>query len=226
MKISNRSLAAACAAALGAAGLLSWASAQIVQPTEDPGAEPASIGKTPAQNPTPETVIRNWAMAQQVTARAMIAKYGQPSRWNEAALTWTHNGPWEKTVVYRRWWPRFLGKRDKDCLEQAIAYRIPAEKVDELKRFDRRLSVDASHNLLSSRSESEPQNFLALNLADEIITEKRGVEEARDFYTKTEKLSRSGKSSAYMDGLLFPNRSGDLRIDDHLGIDYDRNMMP
>ncbi|MFI5349574.1 MAG: hypothetical protein ACHQ2Z_08530 [Elusimicrobiota bacterium] len=223
MNSIERRSAAACAAALGVSFLLFSATfgrrsvAQPVDPTANDKATPP---------PSPETVIQKWAMAPQVTARAMIAKYGQPSRWNEAALTWTHNGPWEKTVVYRRWWPRFLGKRDKDCLEQTIAYRVPAEKVDDLKRFDRRLSVDASRSLLSSRSESEPQNFLTLNLADEIITEKRSVEEARDFYAKTEKLSRSGKSSAYMDGLLFPSRSGDLRIDDHLGIDYDRNMMP
>ena len=242
MKSLNRRTILAYAAALGASVLAVSAtfvrtsvaqvrtdplpgSREIVEPTEDPGAEPAAIEKK-TQFQSPETAIRKWPEASRVTARAMIAKYGQPERWNEGALTWINNGPWEKTVVYRSWWPRFLGKRNHDNLEQTIAYRVPPEKVDDLKRFDRRLAVDQGRSQLSARSESEPQNFLALNLADEIVTEKRSVEEARDFYGKTERLSKAGKSSAYMGGLLFPDRSDrDLRIDDHID-SYDRNMMP
>ena len=233
MNFIDRSLAAASAAALTLAVLLlssmfglSRVARATIEPTEDPGAEPAITADKAAPS-TPEAAIRKWPDASRVTARAMIAKYGQPARWNEAALTWINNGPWEKTVVYRSWWPRILGKRDKDCLEQTIAYRVPSEKLDDLKRFDRRLAVDDSRSRLSARSESEPQNFLALNLADEIVTEKRSVEEARDFYGKTEKLTMAGKSSAYTEGLLFPGRSErDMRIDDHIGIDYDRDMMP
>ena len=41
-------------------------------------------------------------------------------------------------------------------------------------------------------------------LAEEIVSGKRGVEDAREFYRKTEELAQSGKSSRYLDGLLFP----------------------
>jgi hypothetical protein len=46
-------------------------------------------------------------------------------------------------------------------------------------------------------------NILALNLADEIVTDRRSVEDARDFYRETAQLSRSGKTSRYTEGFLF-----------------------
>jgi hypothetical protein len=68
-------------------------------------------------------------------------------------------------------------------------------------------------------------NFLALNLVDEIATGARSVEDARDFYSKTARLSKAGKSSAYMEGLLFPNRRENGRLPEREPSD-DRGMMP
>ena len=198
------------------------ASQPAVEPTKDTFAGPPSTEGT-ASSQTPETVIRNWPEGARITARAMIAKYGQPTRYSEGALVWIANGPWEKTVVYRSAWPHFAGKKDKDYLEQTIAYRVPNEKIGELRRFDRRLEVNESRSQLSARSESEPMNFLALNLADEIVTDKRSAEEARDFYLKTERLAKAGKSSAYTEGFLFPSHSGGLSP---ISPDYDRNLVP
>ena len=235
MKYLNRTTPAAYAAGLGLSVLLFPAtfgrigaaraqsntppgSQATLEPAEVPDAEPAMTEKT-AESQTPETIIQKWPEGAQATAREIISKYGEPSRFTDGALVWFNNGPWQKTVVYRSAWPRFLGKKDKDYLEQTIAYQVPVEKVDDLKRFDRRLAVNESRGQLSARSESEPMNFLALNLADEIVKEKRTVEDARDFYSRTEKLSKAGKSSVYMSGFLFP------LLGDH-ETDYDRSMMP
>ena len=152
---------------------------------------------------TPEAVIRSWPETPRKTARMMIEKYGRPNRYSEDSLVWVHNGPWEKTVVYREAWPHSAVKRDKDYLKQVIGYHVPEDKVDSLRRFDRRLEVDKETNEVSFQSESERTNFLALNLADEIATDKRSVEDARDFFRKTESFASSGKSSQYCDGLLF-----------------------
>jgi len=169
-----------------------------------------TVGPPPTEgtqaSQTPETVISKWPEGARLTARDMIAKYGEPNRFSEGALVWIDNGPWQKTVVYRNAWPHFLGRKDKDYLEQTISYRVPIEKIEDLKRFDRRLEINESRGQLSARSESEAMNFLALNLADEIVTDKRGVDDARDFMAKTESLSASGKSSNYTKGFLFPNR--------------------
>jgi hypothetical protein len=153
---------------------------------------------------TPETVVREWPELSQKMARAMIEKYGQPVRFNDDALVWEHNGSWQKSVVYRAAWPHSAAKKDVDYLKQTIGYRVPQEKIEDLRRFDKRLSVNTETNEVSFQSESEKTNFLALNLADEIVTEKRSVEDARDYFKKTARLAESGKSSQYTEGFLFP----------------------
>ncbi len=155
---------------------------------------------------TAETIIQGWPSSSRLVAHAMIARYGKPLRFSEDALTWYNNGPWQRTVVHRNSWPHGLGDGDKNFLEQAVAYRVPDNKVDELKRFDPRLEADPVAAELSSRSESESANFLALNVAEEIITGRRGLEAARVFYLNTARLAAAGKGSSYYDGLLFDAR--------------------
>lgn len=152
---------------------------------------------------TPETVIQKWPERSRTLSRAMIEKYGQPSRFTANELVWNNNGPWQKTVVYRESWMHLPGMRDKDYLEQSVGYQIPDEKVEDVKRFDKRIAFNKDKGELSSRAESESMNYLALNLAEEIATNKRTVEDARDFYRKTEGFSKSGKSSPYLNGLMF-----------------------
>ena len=226
MKLRIRSAGAAYAALLGLFVLLvsatfgRWGSAHA-QSDPLPAGPPPTEGTLASQ--TPESVIQKWPEGARLTAGAMIGKYGEPTRWSEGALVWIANGPWEKSVVYRSAWPHFVGKRDKDYLEQTIAYRVPNGKIEDLKRFDRRLEVNAGRGQLSSRSESESMNFLALNLADEISTGKRSVEDARDFYLRVERLSKAGKSSAYTEGLLFPSPAdSDRRINERIRTDYER----
>jgi hypothetical protein len=152
---------------------------------------------------TPETVIENWPDASRLIARAMIEKYGEPERFDESALTWDDNGAWKRSVVYRKAAPHFFTMTDKDYLEQTIGYRVPAGKIEDLKRFDKRISVDETGGELSARSDSEPMNYLALNLAEEVITDERSVDNAREFYLKTEELYKSGKVSPYLSGFVF-----------------------
>ena len=147
-------------------------------------------------------MIQIWPGRPRSTARALIAKYGEPSRFSDNDLVWFKNGPWKKTVVYRSAPQGFM--HAKDILEQSINYVVPDAKIAALKSFDGRIKFDKTNKELSSRAENENMNFLAMNLADEIVNDKRSPDEARDFYRKTLKLSESGKSSAYTDGFLFP----------------------
>lgn len=183
----------------------------------------AAQNETLSGAPTADIMIRKWPQGARAGAAAMIAKYGKPVYVTEGVLVWVNNGPWRKTVVYR---PEFLGKRSRDFIEQTIAYRVPFGKVRAVKRFDPRIKVNALRGLLSIRTASESTNFLALNLADEVIEGRRGVQEARDFQRKTEELSRAGKSSSYMDRLIFPDRGEGVRPDSFNPADYDWNTMP
>jgi hypothetical protein len=146
---------------------------------------------------SPESVIRAWPPLAQTIAKTMIEKYGLPHQYSDNALVWINNGPWRKTVVHRAGWPHRAGMRDTDYLEQSISYEVAPDQVLDLRRFDRRLMVDTATGELSSRSASEPLNFLALNLADEILKGNRSVASARRFYRKTTRLAMAGKSSRY-----------------------------
>jgi len=170
-----------------------------------PSARDLESGTIPrsASARTPETIIREWPECARSAALAMIEKYGQPKWVSVQALVWYNNGPWQKTVVYRKAWPNSLAARDKDYLEQTIFYQVPNDKINTLKDFNPRIAVNKAREELSSRSESESMNTLALNLADEIITDKRSARNARIFYRDIERLSQSGKTSPYMERLLF-----------------------
>jgi hypothetical protein len=150
-----------------------------------------------------EAVLQGWPKLTRSAAKAMIVKYGKPAHYGDDALVWLNNGPWLKTVVFRDAWTYLPGMKKTDVLEQTIAYEVPLDTIVFLRDFDKRITVDPASNELSVRSESEQMNDLALNLADEIIKGNRSVESARNFYSQTTRLAQAGKSSRYMNGLLF-----------------------
>jgi hypothetical protein len=152
---------------------------------------------------TPEKIIEGWPERARGAALAMMEKYGPPNRVSGEALVWYNNGPWQKTIVYRRSRPHSPATRGQDFLEQVIGYQVPNDRINALKRFSERIAVNKAKGELSFRSESESMNFLALNLADEIITGKRSAEDARLFYRDTARLSQSGKTSPYVEGFRF-----------------------
>jgi len=46
-------------------------------------------------------------------------------------------------------------------------------------------------------------NLLAINLANDIVTGKRSVEEARQFYAETAMAFKNGQSDPYVEGFQF-----------------------
>ena len=60
--------------------------------------------------------------------------------------------------------------------KQAQAYQ---DQLDELARFNGSLVAERTRGTLTARCDSEAMNFLAINLANDIVTGKRTVEEAR-----------------------------------------------
>ncbi|MDD5656230.1 MAG: hypothetical protein PHF00_03140, partial [Elusimicrobia bacterium] len=72
-----------------------------------------------------------------------------------------------------------------------------------LARFSTSVVADRTRNELSSISDSEKKNFLALNLADEIVSGWKDPETARRTYDRLLDLDRAGKSSPYLEGLRF-----------------------
>jgi hypothetical protein len=159
---------------------------------------------------TAEDIIRHWPDLSRKTARALLEKYGPADASGPNALAWRGNGLWNKTVVYGRStkYPRVDG--EPAILRQIIGYRVPDDKLADLRRFDRRLVVDEAATEISFQSARESTNFLALNLADEIVHRRRTVAQARRFFRYAEQLRMSGKSSKYENGFLFRVRLSSL----------------
>ena len=138
--------------------------------------------------------VADWDQGSNLAARLMVDEYGPPQWVAKDRLEWFAIPPWKRIVV---------SKAAAGFLEHAVSYRIPPDKLPEMLRFGRGLSVDVTNGELTARGESEETNLLCLNLANDISLGKRTAAEADRFYRDTVRMSRSGKSSPYLERVLF-----------------------
>lgn len=148
-------------------------------------------------------VIERWPEAARAAAQAMLDEYGEPEVVSDEALVWRGNGPWKRTVALKAEAEHRFPLPHKDVLIQTINYRVPPDKVDDLARLDGSLIVDRTRGELSSGCGSEAANFLALNLANDVVQGLRTVEQAREELARTLASRPAGKESKRLDRLLF-----------------------
>jgi hypothetical protein len=162
-------------------------------------------------NPTVQVddILRSWPEKPQEVARKVIAKYGQPAEAVPSRLIWYNTGPWKRTIVYRDEVPHQFPKPHTDLLEQVIDYRVPAEKFDDLAAFDGSVFAERTKGELAARCDKEEMNFLAFNLAHDVITGQRSVEAARETYAETAAAFMLGEQRPYTQGLQFAVPQGD-----------------
>ena len=148
---------------------------------------------------TPKNIVRNWPERPRLAALAMIEKYGPPQIVDNDALSWVSNGPWDDTVVRRS---ADLG----GSIQQSIHYPVTLPKLAVVKNIGGRIEYDSSSQQLSSTADVEGLNFLALNLADQVVSGKSSAGQAHDAYRRTRELTAAGKSSPLTSALLFTTR--------------------
>ncbi|HUR65736.1 MAG TPA: hypothetical protein VMZ03_05240 [Chitinophagaceae bacterium] len=154
-------------------------------------------------------VIAECPLEVRETAVDMIRKYGQPYEMTSTRLTWENNGPWLKTVVALNEMTQDSPEPRWDFLEQTISYKASADKYDILTRFDAKVTADKVKGTLTAKSDKEELNLLALNLAHDIISGKRTVQDANDQYAWGEIQFRKGRTAVYMQGLQFVTSLGE-----------------
>jgi len=159
--------------------------------------------EVPADAPQAETVIASWPQGPLKVAMMMIDKYGQPDESTSSMLIWRNNGPWKKSVVHRDEIPHSFPTPHSDVLEQVISYKVPLDKFNDLAKFDGSVIAKRTKGELSSSSDREEMNFLAVNLARDIVEGKRSVEDARKYHAQAARTTLAGKESAYMKNLSF-----------------------
>lgn len=149
-------------------------------------------------------IIAGWAPASRLAAAAMIERYGPPDAVAADGLGWKDKARWKKIVVRDRPAARVSEARVPGLLEQTVSHRVPEHKRGELAAFSGAIRMSPDGAALTARSDEEPLNVLALNLAVAIGRGDIGPARARSSYRRAVELSRAGKSSPLMRELLFP----------------------
>ncbi len=150
-------------------------------------------------------MVASWPTKQRETIALMTAKYGEPTVMGDRNVEWYGNGPFVKTAIARDDVPHNFPMAHTDYLTQTVKHRVPADKLDDLNEYDGSVYYHRTRGELSAQCDVEEMNYLALNLAHDVITGKRAAGDARAFYAKTAMAFKQGdKSSPYVRGLMFP----------------------
>lgn len=154
--------------------------------------------------------VGDWPQKQQDLVQEMVNKYGEPSGVMASRVVWEEpSSPWNEIIVYRDAVDHDFPIPHQDYLEQSILYEVPADKMDELAKFDGSVIVYLTKGRLAARCDKEAANFLALNLAHDIITDEKTVQQARDAYADAVKRMKKGEEVALMQELNFEPMTAD-----------------
>src|SRR2546430_12229 len=167
------------------------------------GIPPASADQLRVSRTTVDDVLANWPAHPRDAANKLIAKYGLPDEIAASKLIWFNNGPWKRTIVFRNEVPHNFPKTHTDFVQQFIDYRVPPDRFDDLASYDGSVIAERTKGEISARCDKEEMNFLALNLANDIVNGTRTVEEARQFYADTAVAAMEGEKPLYTIALQF-----------------------
>lgn len=168
-----------------------------------------------------EEIIAEWPEEPAAIAETMMEQYGQPDEAAPSELLWYGTGPWKRTELYRDGVPHHFPKKHTDYLKQVVDYHAPPEKLDELGQFDGSVYVDRTNGELAAKCDQEAANFLAINLAHDIVTGEASVEEARQAYAEAMVMAEMGEPPETTRELQFDLAAGDERDPDETIIDDD-----
>ncbi len=158
-----------------------------------------------------EQVIASWKPAPKAAAERMIKKYGEPAEVTTMRLIWHDNGPWKYTEVMNEEIEHNFPIPHKDAMHQAVNYKVDPSKADDILEFDGSIILNRTAGMIGAMCDKEPANFPAVNLAHEVATGKKSVDEARKQYAMSiDLLMKEQKMDKYTSGLIFepPTKAG------------------
>ncbi len=178
----------------------------------------AAIGTIPASAQQPmgrisahqmQSMMSSWPGSARMAAADMLRKYGPPQEVTATMIKWHNNGPWKYTMISKNeTMHRFPGPHP-DVMEQGINYRVPAAMFDDLAAYDGSVTADRTQGHLAARCDKEGANFLALNLAHDIVTKRKRVAAARAYYSRAiATFKKTGRMDPYMQRLQFTPPTG------------------
>jgi hypothetical protein len=167
------------------------------------GLENISAQSTKMQSDLMTPDISKWSEASQMAVNEITGKYGKPDGITTNELIWINKGVWKKICITKMESKHSFPIEHTDMMQTTISYKVPEEKMNDLGKFDGSVTFDRTQGTISARCDKEGNNFLALNLANDIITGKKTVEDARLAYGNIVKEKMNGGNPEYMKGLSF-----------------------
>jgi len=151
-----------------------------------------------------------WPKLSVAVAADLITRYGMPRESGAERLVWYDNGPWKRTVLHREQIPHNFPYPHADILEQTVNYRVPLDKIAALVRYDGSLVVDRTRGELTVHCNDERMNTLTLNIANDIVTGDRTLEQALAYHAQVVRGVQIGEPETYPYQLRFkPSRAAE-----------------
>ncbi len=147
--------------------------------------------------------LTGWPAATRKLAAQLITRYGRPQTATAHDLTWYGNGPWKRTVLHRAGVKHNFPVPHEDILEQTVNYRVPPAKIPDLIAYDGSLVVDHTSGELSAHCDSEEQNRIMLNIADDIVTGQRSVDQGLAYHAQIVRALQDRVPESYPNTLKF-----------------------
>ena len=151
-------------------------------------------------------IVEGWPDESKEAAKLVLEKYGEPQEATESQLVWHRVGPWKRIVASKTFWKHDFPAPHYDSVESVVDFRVPPEHFSALAEFDGSVVAERTAGEVSARCHDEEANNLALNLAHDIVTGEKTVDEARAYYAKEFLDYRRGLPTPYMDELRFEPR--------------------
>ena len=165
---------------------------------------------------TAQDVIKEWPKEAREAAGRLIEEYGEPAEVSESLLTWrdTPDG-WKRSELSNEPTPHTFPAQHDDYLEQFINYKVPVGMFSTLAAFDGSVVVDRTRGEMSARCGGTSMNFVAINLAHDIITGRRTIELARAEYSCLyDAYQNKDEKPPYTQAFQFELPTGDTRDPD------------
>ena len=150
-----------------------------------------------------DKVLSSWPPGPQLAGREMIAKYGPPQEVTFERMIWRDAGPYKRIMLTKEMLPHDFPLPHMDYLEHTILYNVPNDKTDEVHAFDASMTIYRVGGELSARCDLESNNVLTFNLANDVVTGKTTVAEARKQFGDLVMQRTLGKEPAYTSALQF-----------------------
>lgn len=150
-----------------------------------------------------QSMMSSWPKASQDAAKFMMDKYGAPAAMTSEMAVWGKTGPWKRTIVFAKEYQHAFPGPHTDVMQQWLDYKAPHKMYAMLAAYDGSVVLERTTGEMSARCDKEAANFLAINLADEIVRGKLSVRAARRKYAEQIMAMKAGKPAPYTEKIMF-----------------------